>query len=373
VTFKSPVSGLLVGSGVLFNGIRVGEVTELALSAADPTQVQATIAVDPATPVRADTKVGIDFQGLTGAPVILLSGGSAAAPALAAGGDAMPTLAAEPDAGQSLTQTARATLQRFDGILAENAEAVRATMANLKTFSDALARNSDRVDNVVAGLERMTGGAVARGKVAIYALNAVRDFPPAGAPRGQLLVPEPNALMALSSDKILIARDGNVGAGIDNVLWADNLPVLVQAKVIESLDSSHYFQAVSRQAEGFEPDFQLLIELRTFGVTTGPKPAADVTFSAKILSGSRIVASHVFEASVPLAATDAAAATVGLNAAFADTVRALVLWTKESLAAVPLARSAEDPAPATEWDPSPRPEPAPVAPAPGPATPALPE
>ena len=53
-------------------------------------------------------------------------------------------------------------MKRIDAILAENAEPLRDVIANFKTFSDALARNSDRVDNVVAGLERMTGGAAAQ-------------------------------------------------------------------------------------------------------------------------------------------------------------------------------------------------------------------
>jgi phospholipid/cholesterol/gamma-HCH transport system substrate-binding protein len=66
VRFESTVSGLLTGSAVLFNGIRVGEVTALELSPQDPRQVTVTIAVDRATPVRGDTRVEIDFQGLAG-------------------------------------------------------------------------------------------------------------------------------------------------------------------------------------------------------------------------------------------------------------------------------------------------------------------
>jgi phospholipid/cholesterol/gamma-HCH transport system substrate-binding protein len=53
VQFEGPVSGLLRGSAVLFNGIRVGEVTNLALNADSPRQVQAIIAVDRSTPMRA--------------------------------------------------------------------------------------------------------------------------------------------------------------------------------------------------------------------------------------------------------------------------------------------------------------------------------
>jgi phospholipid/cholesterol/gamma-HCH transport system substrate-binding protein len=336
VRFESPVSGLLVGSAVLFNGIRVGEVVDLGLAAEAPNQVLATIANDPATPVRADTKVGIDFQGLTGAPVILLKGGSAGAPAVATQDGAVATLVADPDAGQSLTDAARGTLKRLDTMLSDNADALHGVIANFKTFSDALARNSDRVDSVVAGLERMTGGAVASGKVSIRTLAAVRDFPPLAGPKhGQLFIPEPAALMSLSSDKILIAQNGSEGAGIANALWSDNLPVLFQAKVVESFENSGYFQIVSRPVEGVEADDQLLLELRTFRIVTAPQLAAAIGFSAKIVSGGRIAATRVFDATVPIAATDAASAVAGLNAAFLQATKELVLWTAQNAATQP--------------------------------------
>src|SRR5947207_454766 len=68
IQFDGSVSGLLVGAGVLFNGIRVGEVTDLGLVADNPRKAVATIAVATGIPVHADTKVGLDFQGLTGVP-----------------------------------------------------------------------------------------------------------------------------------------------------------------------------------------------------------------------------------------------------------------------------------------------------------------
>src|ERR1700686_4194054 len=85
VRFETSVSGLLTGAAVLFNGIRVGEVTELRPSPDNPGQVMATISVAPATPVRADTQAGLEFQGLTGVPVIALQGGTGPAPAPAGG------------------------------------------------------------------------------------------------------------------------------------------------------------------------------------------------------------------------------------------------------------------------------------------------
>jgi phospholipid/cholesterol/gamma-HCH transport system substrate-binding protein len=61
VQFEGSVPGLLVGAAVLFNGIRVGEVSELGLAPGKPRGVNATISVAATTPVRADTKVGLEF------------------------------------------------------------------------------------------------------------------------------------------------------------------------------------------------------------------------------------------------------------------------------------------------------------------------
>src|SRR6218665_4074009 len=62
IAFEGSVPGLLTGAAVLFNGIRVGEVTSLRLDPKRPQAVAATIAVAIDTPVRKDTKVGLDFQ-----------------------------------------------------------------------------------------------------------------------------------------------------------------------------------------------------------------------------------------------------------------------------------------------------------------------
>ena len=66
VVFVGSVSGLRTGSAVLFNGIRVGQVSGLGLDAHDPHKVVATISVERAVPVRSDTKVALTYQGLTG-------------------------------------------------------------------------------------------------------------------------------------------------------------------------------------------------------------------------------------------------------------------------------------------------------------------
>ena len=82
VKFEGSVSGLRTGASVLFNGIRVGEVTGLTLNSQRPKEVTANISIDKSVVVRSDTEIGLEFQGLTGIAALSLKGGSPSMPAL---------------------------------------------------------------------------------------------------------------------------------------------------------------------------------------------------------------------------------------------------------------------------------------------------
>lgn len=167
IRFESSVSGLLAGSAVLFNGIRVGEVSTLSLDPGTPSHVIAVISVQSETPVRADTRADIDFQGFTGSPAVSLSGGNAPRGMERAEDGGLPMLVAAPNAGDDLTKTAARVLNKIDGVIDENAESLRSGIADLSTFANALSRNSNRVDGTLAGLKRMTGGGSKAGDLKI--------------------------------------------------------------------------------------------------------------------------------------------------------------------------------------------------------------
>jgi len=165
VVFDGSVSGLRTGAAVLFNGIRTGEVADLALDERDPRKVAAVITLDRMVPVRADTKVGLEFQGLTGLAEISLTGGAAdAAPIVAQAGTA-PTLYADAAATSDVTQQARDVLTRIDGLVAENETVLRASLRNIETVTTNLAQNSERLNNVMSGLENLTGSGDSNGQI----------------------------------------------------------------------------------------------------------------------------------------------------------------------------------------------------------------
>jgi phospholipid/cholesterol/gamma-HCH transport system substrate-binding protein len=332
VRFDSSVSGLLAGSAVLFNGIRVGEVQGLRLNPDNPRQVQATISIDRSAPVRTDTAVTIDFQGLTGSPVIALTGGVSKSPLVAAKGE-IPVLVADPTAGQSMSQAARDVLRRIDGVLADNSQPLHNMIDNLNTFSGALARNSDRLDGIVAGLERMTGGAAAKTRLATYDLTAPRTFPAAEkVPEAQLVIPDPTALNVLDSEKILTRSAAGVSGSLPDAQWSDTVPKLLQMKIIQAFENAGTPAGVSRPLEGVAGDFQLLIDVRRFQIAAA-EATADVELAGKVLDGKgRIIDTRVFRATTPAAATDAAAVTAALDQAFGKAATELVLWTSRTIA-----------------------------------------
>jgi phospholipid/cholesterol/gamma-HCH transport system substrate-binding protein len=192
VVFNGAVSGLRTGANVLFNGIRVGEVTELQLDPAMPRQVIAVMAVDRSVPVRADTGIGLDFQGLTGIASISLKGGSPGAPIPP--GDP-PRLVADLGVTQDVAQSAREVLRKIDSLVADNQESVRVSLRNIEKLtqvladhqdsvrtslrniekvSQVLADNTGRIDNILAGAERLMGRADKSGELA-EAARAVRS------------------------------------------------------------------------------------------------------------------------------------------------------------------------------------------------------
>src|SRR6202790_5281375 len=326
VQFEGSVPGLLVGAAVLFNGIRVGEVTDLGLAPDSPRRVDATISVTSTTPVRADTKVGLEFQGLTGVPVIALEGG-----VMLSNSGEVPTLIAEPGAGQGITQAARDALRRVDSVLAENAEPLKSTIANLQVFSDGLARNTGKLDSILAGLEKMTGGGTAAQKIT-YDLRAPQNLGSTNKTiKGQLAIPEPTAVAMLETQRMLFSPTKDYPDFAD-FLWADSIPKLLQARLIESFENSDIAHAPLRVADLGQTDFQLLIDVRRFRIATDSEPAAEVGLSARIVDKTgKVIASRLFEGSQKFDKVEPPAAVADFNDSFGKIAKDMIAWTVHAL------------------------------------------
>ena len=182
VVFTEAVTGLTRGGVVQYNGIAVGDVTELRLDTNDPSKVIARIRVGAGTPVKTDTSAKLAFVGLTGLVQIQLSGGSPRSPMLkdAHEDDGLPRIAAQESAfakllnsSEDITTTASDVLIRINRMLNdETVENVSKTMANLEQVTGTLAAergeitqllrdarsSAERLDRVLATAESTMGG-----------------------------------------------------------------------------------------------------------------------------------------------------------------------------------------------------------------------
>ncbi|TCR64985.1 MlaD family protein [Bosea sp. BK604] len=158
IIFSGTVTGLGRGSSVLFNGLRVGEVTRIELQPDDPRRIYAVVQVDNTTPLRVDTRARIEAQGLAGVVAVQLLGGDPSSPVLTAQpGQPMPTIIAEKSEFQDILETVRTVASRADTVLGnidqlvkENAGPLSNTVRNVEKFSAALGDNSGNVDKVLA-------------------------------------------------------------------------------------------------------------------------------------------------------------------------------------------------------------------------------
>ena len=167
VVFEGPATGLRTGGSVNFNGIRVGEVISVKLD--NPRRVVALAMVENNAPIRRDTQVGLEFQGLTGVAAISLKGGEEAAPSVPLDEDGVPVLKADPNALQDVTEAIRGTLQNINRVVADNQEAVKNSLHNLEIFTSSLSRNAERVDDVMAKVD----GVMAKADNLMLGLNSL--------------------------------------------------------------------------------------------------------------------------------------------------------------------------------------------------------
>ena len=332
VEFNRPVSGLLVGGSVFFNGLRVGEVSALSLDPKNPARLEAVISVKSDIAVRSDTKVGVNYQGLTGIAAISLEGGGADAPLLLASGGELPLLQAGNRAGNDWGREISGVLVQVSDILAENRQPLKETIAHLSTFTKSLGGNKQRVENILNGLERMTGGKSKKTGL-IYDLMTPKDFtPPASKPSWRLVINDPAVLLALNTDKIQMRPTNGESLPIGTARWSDNLPNLFQEKIIQSFENAGYASSVLRPLEGEDSDHKLLLNIRGFHLSTGKKKGAQVEYMAKLVNGEgKILASRLFETFAPVAMEkdklDEAASAKALGKAFGASVHDLIGWS----------------------------------------------
>ncbi len=137
-------SGLRRGGAVNFDGIQAGVIRSIKLE--NPRKIVAEVMLDNSAPIRKDTVVGIEFQGLTGIAAISLVGGAATAPPVPLDEDGVPILTADLRDVESI----RDALHSVDRLLVNNATTIRDGLLSFETYTASLKSKAEAIDSILA-------------------------------------------------------------------------------------------------------------------------------------------------------------------------------------------------------------------------------
>ncbi len=101
--------------------------------------------------------------------------------------------------------------------------------------------------------------------------------------RLQLLITEPTALKALDGQNIVIEPQTGVIEYLAGAQWADRLPTIVQARLVETFQRSGRVGGVGTPGEGLAIDYRVIVDIRKFSIVSGGK-SANVELNVRVLN-----------------------------------------------------------------------------------------
>ena len=176
----------------------------------------------------------------------------------------------------------------------------------------------------------LSGCSVIKPAPETYDISAPRNFDGLRAgTRAQILVKAPTSLKALDSQNIVVKPTAAVITYLKGAQWSDDLPKMVQTKLVEAFENTGRSGAVAKPGDGLVIDYQILTAIRAFEVAvSGGGKTAMIELSVRLLSdrSGRVVKSKVFRAAVPFSGGKNDDYVAALDRAFDKVAREIVVW-----------------------------------------------
>jgi phospholipid/cholesterol/gamma-HCH transport system substrate-binding protein len=139
-TYFHDAGGLAPDAGVLFGGIKVGQITAVHPAADDPTRIEVAFQVTASTPMNRESTARVGTVTLMGSPSLQITSGSGDAPRLTPG-----------DTVRSQETVSMSEITRQIGTIAESANAL---LADLRKEIPAV---TAKLESVLTNVEQITG------------------------------------------------------------------------------------------------------------------------------------------------------------------------------------------------------------------------
>lgn len=152
ILLDGSASGLRKGGNVNFDGVPVGQITRIKLE--NPRKIVIMAMIDNTAPLRKDTVVGIEFQGLTGVAAISLVGGAPSAPPVPLDADGIPVLTADLSEQESIVES----LHDVDRVITRNEEIIHDGLLSFESYTASLRSKGAAIDGVMDRAESAFAG-----------------------------------------------------------------------------------------------------------------------------------------------------------------------------------------------------------------------
>lgn len=178
----------------------------------------------------------------------------------------------------------------------------------------------------LCGCAALGGGSEPLDTYALSAPQASEQGPRKG--RTQVLITEPSAIKALDGQDIVIEPQEGEIEFLAGAQWADRLPIIIQARLVETYQRSNRIGGVGRPGEGLAIDYRIIVDIRKFSITNGGS-LAEVELNVRVLNDRNGVvrSSRTFVATSNVAGSDNDAYVEALDRAFDQAALEILEWT----------------------------------------------
>ncbi|MGU3576465.1 ABC-type transport auxiliary lipoprotein family protein [Brucellaceae bacterium C25G] len=146
----------------------------------------------------------------------------------------------------------------------------------------------------------------------------------------QLLVAAPTALKALDSENIVVNPASGSIAYLSGAQWGDRLPNIIQARLVQAYENTGMLGGVGRPGDGLAINYQVLTDIREFGIRASTSPqTAVVDLAVKLMDdkNGRVMSTKVFRNVVAVRGSGNNAYLAALDQAFEKTAAEIVSWS----------------------------------------------
>lgn len=154
-----------------------------------------------------------------------------------------------------------------------------------------------------------------------------------GRTGAQLLVTVPTAVDALATTRIVVREAGDRLSYYPDVSWSDQLPALVQTKLVRAFENSGRAKAVGRPGESLAIDYRVIVDIRAFELDVAAGRSAHVELGVKLLDDrtGQVRATRIVDARVPAASDRTADVVAALDGAASKAFADIVVWTAATI------------------------------------------